>query len=83
MQWDVCITDSTLAAYIDNALSPHHNNGRSDDDLRMAAVGEERTTRRNTMPSIQMNRALFVKTSEVGWLSVCGSLSRLITHSRM
>jgi len=66
MQWDVCVIDSTLAAYIDSALSPHHNNGCSEDDLKMSAVGEERTTRRNTMPSIQMNRELFVKTSEVG-----------------
>jgi hypothetical protein len=63
MQWDVCLNESTLSAYIDNALSPHNLNGRIDDDMKLSAVGEERT-RRNTMPSsMQMNKGLFVKTA--------------------
>lgn len=62
MQWDVCPADSTLSAFIDNALSPRHKNG---DDPRLATVGEERI-RRNTMPSMQLNRELFIRTTEVG-----------------
>ena len=70
-QWDVSVPDSTLAAYVDDALAPLLN-GKKDEKLTAAAAaatvvadmkhlapGEERT-RRHTMPSIPSCAELFV-----------------------
>jgi len=72
-QWDVSVPDSTLAAYVDDALAPLLN-GKKDEkpavaaaaaaatvvaDMKHLAPGEERT-RRHTMPSIPSCAELFV-----------------------
>jgi len=69
-QWDVSVPDSTLAAYVDDALAPLLN-GKKDEkpaavaDVKHLAPGEERT-RRHTMPSIPSCSELFVSvTTEV------------------
>jgi len=71
MQWDVALPNSTLAAYVDDALAPLVANGNKKDssefllpgEMKMLAPGEERA-RRNTMPSIPSNAELFIRTSE-------------------
>jgi len=71
-QWDVSVPDSTLAAYVDDALAPLLN-GKKDEkpaaaaataEVKHLAPGEERT-RRHTMPSIPSCTELFVSTAEV------------------
>ena len=69
-QWDVSVPDSTLAAYVDDALAPLLN-GKKDEkpaaaaDVKHLAPGEERT-RRHTMPSIPSCTELYVSvTTEV------------------
>ena len=69
-QWDVTVPDSTLAAYVDDALAPLLN-GKKDEkpaaattDVKHLAPGEERT-RRHTMPSIPSCAELFVSTTDV------------------
>ena len=69
-QWDVSVPDSTLAAYVDDALAPLLN-GKKDEkpaatttDVKHLAPGEERT-RRHTMPSIPSCAELFVTTTDV------------------
>lgn len=72
-QWDVTVPDSTLAAYVDDALAPLLNGKKEEKPVAAAAVadvkhlapGEERT-RRHTMPSIPSCAELFVTvTTEV------------------
>jgi len=70
-QWDVSVPDSTLAAYVDDALAPLLN-GKKDEkpaasattDVKHLAPGEERT-RRHTMPSIPSCAELYVSTTDV------------------
>jgi len=75
-QWDVSVPDSTLAAYVDDALAPLLN-GKKDEkpaaaaDVKHLAPGEERT-RRHTMPSIPSCTELFVSvTTEVRIMPLC------------
>jgi len=68
-QWDVSVPDSTLAAYVNDALAPLLN-GKKDEkpaaaaDVKHLAPGEERT-RRHTMPSIPSCAELSVSITEV------------------
>ena len=85
-QWDVSVPDSTLAAYVDDALAPLLN-GKKDEkpsaaaavtvtaaaDAKHLAPGEERT-RRHTMPSIPSCAELFVNitgSTEVSTMHDC------------
>jgi len=83
-QWDVSVPDSTLAAYVDDALAPLLNGAKKDDkpvtlasstsaaaaDVKHLAPGEERT-RRHTMPTIPSCSELYVSTKEVHRSSPC------------
>ena len=68
-QWDVSVPDSTLAAYVDDALAPLLNGKKEEKpasaaEVKHLAPGEERT-RRHTMPSIPSCAELFVSVTDV------------------
>lgn len=86
-QWDVSVPDSTLAAYVDDALAPLLN-GKKDEkpaaaapaapEVKHLAPGEERT-RRHTMPSIPSSAELFVNITEVSTVQFCQCLQCNLT----